>query len=116
MSKAMLEKKQLAKEALSAAIDYLNLIGDNSNFQSFDFHEINLKQFVKLDATAVHSLDLFPHNISEANCNTRANRTLFQVLNKCRTLSGQRLLAQMIRQPLTDIIKIGENFIFIFHF
>ena len=108
----MLEKKELAKEALSATLDYLNLIGDNSNFQSFDLSEINLKQFVKLDATAVHSLDLFPHNINAANSVMRANRTLFQVLNKCRTLSGQRLLAQMIRQPLTDVNKIGITFHF----
>ena len=108
-SKAMLEKKRLSRESLSAVLDYLNLIGDNSNFESFSFTEINLTKCVKLDATAVQSLDLFPNNIND--CNTKTNGTLFQVLNKCRTLSGQRLLAQMIRQPLTDINKIGINFL-----
>ena len=105
----MLEKKRLAREALSAALDYLNLIADTSNIESFSLTEIDLKQFVKLDATAVHSLDLFPNACNDFISN-RANRTLFQVLNKCRTLSGQRLLAQMIRQPLTDLKLIGIIF------
>jgi DNA mismatch repair protein MSH2 len=104
----MLEKKSNAKEALSATLDYLNLIGDDSNYESFELNEINLKQFVKLDATAVHSLDLFP-NTSNESISLRTNKTLFQVLNKCRTLSGQRLLAQFIRQPLTNVQEIGKT-------
>ncbi|CAG2104239.1 unnamed protein product [Medioppia subpectinata] len=102
---AMLEQKWLSKEAIAGVLDYLNLLGDDSNYESFQFNEINLRQFVKLDATAVHSLDLFPNAVNDSMTN-KTNRTLFQVLNNCRTLSGQRLLAQLIRQPLTDINKI----------
>ncbi|XP_054163870.1 DNA mismatch repair protein Msh2-like [Oppia nitens] len=102
---SILDKNLLAKESLSATFDYLNLLGDNSNFDSFHVKQMNLSQFVKLDATALNSLDLF---CNDSN-NIRSNRTLFQVLNYCRTFSGQRLLAQFIRQPLTDINKIEER-------
>ncbi|CAG2121260.1 unnamed protein product, partial [Medioppia subpectinata] len=105
---SMLEQKWLSKEAIAGVLDYLNLLGDDSNYESFQFNEINLRQFVKLDATAVHSLDLFPNAVNDSMTN-KTNRTLFQVLNNCRTLSGQRLLAQLIRQPLTDINKIEER-------
>ncbi|CAG2171082.1 unnamed protein product, partial [Oppiella nova] len=94
---SMLEKKSLSREAISGVFDYLNLLGDDSSYESFELKEIDVKEFVKLDATAVHSLDLFP-NLLNDSMSMRANRTLFQVLNNCRTLSGQRLLAQLIRQ------------------
>jgi DNA mismatch repair ATPase MutS len=34
-------------------------------------------------------------------------KTLYNLLNQCRTSQGQRLLMKYIRQPLVDVNKIG---------
>lgn len=61
--------------------------------------------FVKLDASTIKALNLFPTGSSKYD---KSNLSIYQLLNHCRTQVGQRLLEQWIRQPLVDINLISK--------
>lgn len=105
------EKGQtLTLQALSAAVDFLKLDQNSSNFNQFDIQLLNLSDLIRLDAAAVSSLNLFicrPHfgsYISQDNTST-----VFGLLNHCKTTIGQRLLSQWVRQPLYNLEKLLER-------
>ena len=99
-----MEEHKLATAAFSAAIDYLSLSSGDTDgrylLQKFDV------SFVRLDSSAIKSLDLFTVNGSDSSANN--NFSVYHLLNHCRTLAGQRLLVQWIRQPLTDLNHIRK--------
>nr|CAG4650000.1 EOG090X02H9 [Sida crystallina] len=97
--------------ALAALVKYLNLTGDESNFGQFSLLTFDLTQYVKLDAAAAGALHLTSYEAGTVTASVAgsAPRTLASLLNKCRTSCGQRLLAQWIKQPLTDKGKIEER-------
>ena len=67
---------------------------------TFDF-----TQYMRIDLAASASLHLTSYGAESSTILTSksgAPRTIAALLNKCRTSGGQRLLAQWIKQPLTD--------------
>ncbi|GAA56654.1 DNA mismatch repair protein MSH2 [Clonorchis sinensis] len=101
-NKAFEHKQGLA--CLGAIIKYLDLKSDDSNAGVFSLEPFSLDNFVRLDSAATRALHLLPGPDDK-----NRYQSVYGVLNNCRTQQGQRLLAQWLRQPLTDINKINER-------
>ncbi|CAD6184864.1 unnamed protein product [Caenorhabditis auriculariae] len=66
--------------------------------------------FMHLDAAAVNALELFRLNYNYSGENGGAgSATLYSVLNKCKTLPGQKLLRDWLARPLTDVRQLEER-------
>lgn len=81
--------------SLGAAIKYLGLLAADTNLEMFSLEQINLHRYMRLDETALKSLNVFGPSGS-----------LFKILDKCKTRQGTRLLSQWLRQPLLDIDEL----------
>ncbi|ETO35427.1 hypothetical protein RFI_01638 [Reticulomyxa filosa] len=120
--KALLADKDLALVATNALINQWDLYANNMNHGQFDIVEYKSNSFMKLDAAAIHALNLFPA-ITDINIGStfsykhmslffflaNSNMSLYGLLNKCQTAMGSRLLSTWIRQPLVDIEKIKRR-------
>jgi len=95
--------KQLAMGSLSCLILQLDLLKEEST-NLFSLSELNLSQFVRLDAAAIEAL-----NIKPQATDTDKNMSLYGLLNKCRTAMGSRLLKRWLLQPLRDINSIEKR-------
>ncbi|MDR1048537.1 MAG: DNA mismatch repair protein MutS, partial [Synergistaceae bacterium] len=65
-----------------------------------------------LDEAAQKNLELTPGNASadtDANANVNVNKTLFSVLNRCRTPMGRRSLRDWLLRPLLDVKAIAKR-------
>lgn len=102
------------EEAFSAAVKYLQLRVNSAGLYELTF--VRLSQYMKLDSAAVSALNLFPVQRGKRVGFSKDSRSVFGLLNKCRTLPGQRLLSQWVRQPLADILKITERLNLVEHF
>ncbi|GJQ86278.1 putative component of the post-replicative DNA mismatch repair system (MMR) [Trypoxylus dichotomus] len=98
--------KKDALGSLQAVIKYLNLTGDDSNFNQFRIATQDVHRYVRLDSAAISALHLFPPP------GTRGRggfKSVFEVLDCCVTGQGRRLLEQWFRQPLRDINVISDR-------
>ena len=94
---------KLALSSASVIINYLGLMAETSNFSQFTLKNHDLSHFMKLDASALRALSLFP---SPGEVGGSKTMSLYGFLNNCKTAQGQRLLAQWLKQPLMNLHEI----------
>lgn len=99
-------RKDLAMTSLAATIKYSALLNESTNFGRFRLSTIRTDCFLHLDAAALTALNILPELGDNSNS---PSRSLFGLLDRCRTQHGKRLLAQWLRQPLRDINLINER-------
>ncbi|VDO12217.1 unnamed protein product [Rodentolepis nana] len=90
---------------LGAIFKFLRLQSNEALFHTFTLSRFSLDNHVRLDSAALNALHLLPNSGGSVN----KYDSVYGVLNHCRTPQGQRLLAQWLRQPLTDVAKINER-------
>lgn len=114
-----------SKSALSscgALLNYLQLLNEQDQVGKYELIQHSLQEFMKLDASAIKALNLFPQTanqpfgpaagISLGGAGTKVS-SLFQLLNHCKTNAGARLLNEWLKQPLTDVEQIEKRHILV---
>ena len=87
-------------------------MADDTNFGQYSLSTFDFTQYMRLDSAASAALHLTSYGAESTILTSKsgAPRTMAALLNKCRTSGGQRLLAQWIKQPLTDKSKMDKLF------
>ncbi|CAH2350962.1 DNA mismatch repair protein Msh2p [[Candida] railenensis] len=102
----------LSFQCTAALINYLGLLSE-SEIKAFTIDKYDLNAYMKLDSSTVKALNIFPsasQNSPIAGNNSGSNITsIFELLNKCKTPAGSRLLSQWLKQPLTTLSSIEER-------
>nr|XP_032516742.1 DNA mismatch repair protein Msh2 [Danaus plexippus plexippus] len=98
-------KLPVAMSALAAAVRYTSLLNDDTNFGRFRISSVKA-DYLQLDSSALSALNVFPEL---GDTNTSPTRSIYGLLDRCRTQHGKRLLCQLLRQPLRDINLINER-------
>ncbi|KAA1117472.1 MutS-like protein [Puccinia graminis f. sp. tritici] len=96
-----------ALAALNPLLNYLAILDDPSNHSAYKFITHDLGQFMRLDASAVRALHLFPNPTSIGGGGK--NMSLFGLLNRCKTGQGTRLLGRWLKQPLVNLHEIEQR-------
>ncbi|KAJ8942686.1 hypothetical protein NQ314_010010, partial [Rhamnusium bicolor] len=104
-----------AMGCLQALIRFLNLIGNEANFNQFKLSTLDAHRFVRLDNAALYALNVLPKPGSQTaessilNPNAAKTDSLKGLLENCVTAQGRRLLEQWIKQPLKDYNLINDR-------
>ncbi len=98
---------QLSLACCAALVGYLGLLND-SDVKHFQIDKYDLNLFVKLDLSTVKALNIFPAH-SPAGGGSGSVTSIFELLNRCKTSAGLRLLSLWLKQPLTDLALICER-------
>lgn len=85
------------------------LTSDEGNLNQFSIDQIKQSRYLKLDSAAIKALNIEPRIDTSCVLNGNAPTSILNLLDKCRTPQGHRLLAQWIRQPLKDLSLIKER-------
>lgn len=111
-----LAEYSLSLGCCNSLIHYLNLLGDD--LASFTIDKYNLNTFMKLDSSTMRALNIFPAALALPVAGPKPSTvaSIFDLLNKCKTASGTRLLSQWLKQPLTDINAIADRHALVGHF
>ncbi|EGW35816.1 uncharacterized protein SPAPADRAFT_48774 [Spathaspora passalidarum NRRL Y-27907] len=100
----------LSLSCCNALIQYLDLLGELNTDKAFTINKYNLSNFMKLDSSTMKALNIFPQAGSSTYKSSSGNITsIFELLNKCKTTAGSRLLSQWLKQPLTNLNLIQER-------
>ncbi|KAK4052821.1 MSH2 protein [Microbotryomycetes sp. JL201] len=99
--------QKVAMGATAALIAYLGLMANDSNFGAYTLESHDLKQYMKLDASALRALNLMPDPTGTGG--NSKNMSVFGLLNRCKTSQGTRMLAQWLKQPLVNIHTIEQR-------
>jgi DNA mismatch repair protein MSH2 len=102
----LLQTKRHALIALQFLIRAIGITASDDESARLRLDELRLDEFCRLDQAAFQALTLFPRAGDDA---IDRNMTLFGVLNKTRTPMGSRILANFIRQPLTNRDRIVKR-------
>lgn len=102
---------KLAFTCLYNVIDYLNLQSFGESNHSFEYTSYDLSNCMRLDASAVAALHIFPNSSSQGS--NRNNSSVFGLLNHCQTAAGSRLLSDWLKQPLLDEKEITKRHIIV---
>lgn len=94
-----------AMGSLQAVIKYLNLTGDEQNFNQYNMRNMDAHRYVRLDCAAINALNL----MHKSGSNMGKNDSVYGVLNCCSTPQGKRLLEKWIKQPLKDLNLLSER-------
>ncbi|KYQ93085.1 hypothetical protein DLAC_05706 [Tieghemostelium lacteum] len=99
-------EQEHAIQSVSCLIKHLDLLANEAYFGKFKLERFDLEKFMKLDAATFKGL----HIIDSKDIR---GQSLYQLLNKCSTPIGSRLLLQWVKQPLVncDEIEIRLNFV-----
>lgn len=98
---------QLSLSGANALINYLGLLNEDSRESaSFTIDQYNLTSYMKLDLSTMKALNIFPQSTTS---NSKSVSSIFELLNKCKTMAGSRLLSQWLKQPLTNLGLIEER-------
>lgn len=100
----------LSLSCCNALLHYLDLFSQESS--NFTIDKYNLSAFMKLDLSTMKALNIFPNqNNNSSGLMARSNNvtSIFELLNKCKTSVGSRLLSQWLKQPLTNLSEIDER-------
>ncbi|CAH1102281.1 unnamed protein product, partial [Psylliodes chrysocephalus] len=102
-----------AMGCLHALIKFLNLTGDEKNFNQFKLSTFDCRRFVRLDNAALYALNIFPkvtsRSMNSDNLQLLKSFSVRGILDNCVTPQGSRLLEQWIKQPLKDYNSINER-------
>lgn len=93
--------------ACAALITYLDLMTEQLNFGQYTIREHDLGQYLRLDASALRALSVFPEPGATGG---NKSMSVYGLLNRCKTAQGQRMLAQWLKQPLVNVIEIRESY------
>ncbi|EDO16300.1 hypothetical protein Kpol_1053p38 [Vanderwaltozyma polyspora DSM 70294] len=110
---------KFALSSFNALVHYLELLQEQDQLGKYELIQHSLKELMKLDASAMKALNLFPATSSQSivplltagysNSNSSKVTSLFQLLNHCKTNAGVRLLNEWIKQPLTSLAEITKR-------
>lgn len=91
----------LSLAGVGALIGYLDLTSGNFSVDRYD-----LDAYMKVDSATTRALNVFPAAQSHS---APAIASVFDLLNKCKSTAGSRLLSQWLKQPLTDAAAIADR-------
>ncbi|CAH6721808.1 DNA mismatch repair protein Msh2p [[Candida] jaroonii] len=103
---------QLSFACCNALITYLSLLNEDiesNEIKHFTIEKYDLMNYMKLDSSTLNALNIFPNKQSNLNIKNNQVSSIFELLNKCKTTNGSRLLSQWLKQPLTRLNLIEER-------
>ncbi|CAB3410616.1 unnamed protein product [Caenorhabditis bovis] len=106
------DSKECAEKIGENAKECLQMLHANTGEEYSDLERYSILDYgahgsMQLDSCAVEALELFQLNYNYLEKSN--NLTLFNVLNKCKTLPGEKLLRDWISRPLCQIEHINER-------
>lgn len=97
----------LSLAGCNALVHYLGLLADAEG-PTYSLDKYNLSAFMKLDLSTLRALNIFPPPLAGLALSAGV-ASIFDLLNKCKTAAGTRLLSQWLKQPLTDAGAIADR-------